>query len=121
MITYSSLYRDEGIVFDKDWVDKYNINCLRWNSNNDCSQAESGDKNAHSNSSSEILDNNDLSEGEAEIPVGATDTMLTATDFLEDSERQNTLNIAPAEGNRPLSVFRDKYCEELAYLGIFLG
>ena len=47
--------------------------------------------------------------------------MLTATDLLEDSERQNTLNIAPAEGNRPLSVFRDKYCEELAYLGIFLG
>ena len=47
--------------------------------------------------------------------------MLTATDFLEDSERQNTLNIAPAEGNRPLSVFRDKCCEELAYLGIFLG
>ena len=47
--------------------------------------------------------------------------MLTATDFLEDSERQKTLNIAPAEGNRPLSVFRDKYCEELAYLGIFLG
>ena len=47
--------------------------------------------------------------------------MLTTTDFLEDSERQNTLNIALAEGNRPLSVFRDKYCEELAYPGIFLG
>ena len=47
--------------------------------------------------------------------------MLTAIAVLEDSERQNTLNIAPAEGNRPLSVFRDKYCEELAYLGIFLG
>ena len=25
LITNSSLYRDEGIVFDKDWVDKYNI------------------------------------------------------------------------------------------------
>ena len=53
----------------------------------------------------EILDNNDLSEGEAEIPVCVTDTMLTATDFLEDSERQNTLNITPAEGNRPFLCF----------------
>ena len=58
-------------------------------------------------------------EDEAEMPAGVTDTMLTATDFLEDSERQNILNIAPAEGNRPLSVSRDKYSEELAYPGIF--
>ena len=28
-----------------------------------------------------------------------TDTMLTATDFLEDGEWQNILNIAPTEGN----------------------
>ena len=53
--------------------------------------------------------------------AGVTDTIFTATDFLEDEERQNILNIAPGEGNRPLSVFRDKYCEELAYPGIFLG
>ena len=31
------------------------------------------------------------------------------------------VNVAPAESSRPLSVFRDKYCEELAYPGIFLG
>lgn len=47
--------------------------------------------------------------------------MLTATDFLEDNERQNILNVAPAEESRLLSVFRDKYSEELAYPGIFLG
>ena len=29
--------------------------------------------------------------------------------------------MAPAEGNRPLSVFQDKYSEELAYPNIFLG
>ena len=55
--------------------------------------SESGDKNAHSNSSSDKLDNNELSEGEAEILVCVTDTMLTATDFLEDSEWQNILNM----------------------------
>lgn len=59
------------------------------------------------------------SEDEAEIPAGVTDTMLTATDFLEDNERHH--NVAPAEGNGPLSIFREKFCEELTYPGIFLG
>ena len=69
---------------------------------------------------SENLNNQNESEDQ-QIPAGVTDTLFTATDFLEDNERQNILNVAPAEGNRPLSVFRDKYCEELAYPGIFLG
>ena len=30
-------------------------------------------------------------------------------------------NIAPGERSVPLSIFRDKYSEELAYQGIFLG
>ena len=47
--------------------------------------------------------------------------MLTPPDFVDDSERQHILNVAPGEGNRPLSVFKDKYSEELAYPGIFLG
>ena len=51
-----------------------------------------------------------------ELPGG-----LDATDFLGDAERQYVLNAAPGEGNIPLSVFRDKYSEELAYPGIFLG
>ena len=41
--------------------------------------------------------------------------------FLEDNERQYVLNLAPAEGSRPLYIFRDKFSEEMAYLGIFLG
>jgi len=44
--------------------------------------------------------------------------MLTSPDFLEDSKCRHILNVAP---DRPLSIFRDKYCEELAYPGIFLG
>jgi hypothetical protein len=47
--------------------------------------------------------------------------MLTPSDFVDDSEREHILNVAPGEGNRPLSVFKDKYSEELAYPGIFLG
>ena len=47
--------------------------------------------------------------------------MLTPPDFVDDSEREHILNVAPGEGNRSLSVFKDKYSEELAYPGIFLG
>ena len=68
-----------------------------------------------------INDEDNWSEDEVEIPAGVTDTMLTATDFMTDNERQQILNVAPGEGSTPLSVFRDKYSEELAYPGIFLG
>ena len=66
-------------------------------------------------------DEDQWSEDEAEIPAGVTDTMLTAPDFVTDNERQYILNVAPGESNRPISIFRDKYSEELAYPGIFLG
>ena len=75
----------------------------------------------------EILESEDewsedeWSEDEAEIPAGVTDTMLTKTDFIEDSETKYILSVAPGEGNKPLSIFRDQYSEELAYPGIFLG
>ena len=47
--------------------------------------------------------------------------MSTSTDFAEDNDWQYILNLAPAEGSRPLSVLRDKFSEEMAYPGIFLG
>ena len=46
--------------------------------------------------------------------------MLTATGFLEGSERAQIYNIAPGKRSIPLSIFRDKYSEELAP-GTFLG
>ena len=50
-----------------------------------------------------------------------TDTLLTATEFLDKNEWQHILNVTPAEGNRPLSILRDTYSEELANPGMFLG
>ena len=50
-----------------------------------------------------------------------TDIMLTPPDFVDDRKRQVIYNFAPAEGNRPLSIFRDQYSGEMAYSGIFLG
>ena len=63
----------------------------------------------------------DWTEDDAEIPAGVTDTMLTAIDFLEDNEGAQIYNIALGEGSVPLSIFRDKYSEELAYPEIFIG
>ena len=45
------------------------------------------------------------SENETESPAGVTDTILTSIDFVEDNERQYIINLAPAEGSRPLSLF----------------
>ena len=73
-------------------------------------------------SCNEVVDIEDQwSEDEAEIPAGVTDTMLTNSDFVELSESQHILHVAPGEGSTPLSIFRDQYSEELAYPGIFLG
>ena len=47
----------------------------------------------------ELLRDDEWSEGETEVPDSVTDTMFTATDFLEDNERQHICNVAPAEGN----------------------
>ena len=47
--------------------------------------------------------------------------MLTATGFIEGSERAKIYNLAPGETSVPLSIFKDKYSEELAYPGIFLS
>ncbi|KAL9970346.1 hypothetical protein ACROYT_G022703 [Oculina patagonica] len=58
---------------------------------------------------------------ESEMCAGTLDTMLTSPDFVEDCEREKVLNFAPGESNHPISVFKDQYCEELAYPGIFYG
>ena len=123
LIDNSNLYRDEGIVFDNNWVNKYNIE-INQDQNDDSEignpQLESVNRNNDKNDSDGV-DKADWSEDEEVIPAGVTDTMFTAASFLGESEQQHILNIAPAESNRPLSVLRDKNCEELAYPGIFLG
>ena len=113
LMSNSTLYKDEGIVFNEDWANTYVT---------EVAQLENDDNEMEWNGNlSENLNNQNESEDVQQIPAGVTDTLFTATDFLEDNERQNILNVAPGERNQPLSVFRDKYCEELADPGIFLG
>ena len=73
-----------------------------------------------SNKAKQCTNEGEWSEDEEESPAGITDTMLTPADYVEDNERQYILNVAPAEDSRPVSIFRNKFSEELAYPGIFL-
>ena len=53
-------------------------------------------------------------EDDQENNSGVLDTMLTSPDFLEDEERELHYILAPGQGRPPISVFKDKYSEELA-------
>ena len=123
----SNLYREHGISFSEDRIARCNITSQNETESEDTSQASCNEQisdtcNAERTAGKEISEiHDDWTEVDAEIPAGLTDTMLTATDFLGDDERQQIYNIAPGEGSVPLSIFRDKYSEELAYPGIFLG
>ena len=117
LMSHSNLYKDEGIVLNNDWINQHSQDANDVNNDNSNLQQDTIDE----TSDTEEIIHNEIPQDESESTAGVTDTMFTATDFLEGEERQNILNIAPGEGNRPLSVFRDKYCEELAYPGRFLG
>ena len=122
IVNNSSLYREEGIMLNQNWSENNgNLHECNVEEHEDQSQDIDCDTLNVGKTNEMLNDEDEWSEIEAEIPAGVCDTMLTATNFMDDSERQDILNVAPAEGNRPLSVFRDKYSEELAYPGIFLG
>ena len=114
----STLYQDQGITFNPEWE----INFDQSNELNEPIDDTSETIDSQNPNNDILADQDDqFSEDEAEIPAGVTDSMLTPPDFVHDSEREHILNVAPGEGNRPLRVFKDKYAEELAYPGIFLG
>ena len=60
-------------------------------------------------------------EDDQENSSGVLDTLLTSPDFLEDEERELQYVLAPGQGRTPVSVFKDKYSEELAYPNIYCG
>ena len=122
LVDNSSLYREEGITFNNTWLESSpNVVLTADDSDVEKTVNDLPDIDNSVNKTQLPPDDEQWSEDEAEIPAGVTDTMLTAPDFVTDNERQYILNVAPGEGSRPISIFRDKYSEELAYPGIFLG
>ena len=114
LVNTSPLYEGQGITIDQNW-----LRSLPVSTDETCDSIET-QNDADDETTSNIPDDQ-LSEDEAEIPAGTMDSMLTTSDFVSDSEKQEIYNFAPGEGNKPLSVFRDQFSEEMAYPGIFLG
>ena len=114
LVNTSPLYQDQGITIDENWLREVQNSLDEAN----ISSAISNDTDSQAIKKS-VED--EWSEDETEIPAGVTDTMLTPPDYVHNTERQQIYNIAPGEGNTPLSVFSNQYSEEMAYPGIFLG
>ena len=122
LLNNTSLYGEEEITLNHNWIANSSYVLLDECNDHqpeDLAQDIYNELNTD-NQKKSLNEEGDWSEDEAEIPAGVTDTMLTPTDLLGDSGRQYVLNVAPREGNIPLSLFRAKYSEELAYPGIFL-
>ena len=116
----SDLYKEEGFALNENWLDNYNealTGDIETTDDEDVVLTE----NKQINEETSQNDEDEWSDDEADICADVTGTLLTPPDFADDNQRQCILNLAPAEGNMPLSVFRDEYSEELAYPGIFLG
>ena len=98
----STLYKDEGIVFNEDWANTYVT---------EVAQLENDDNEMECNDNlSENLNNQNESEDVQQIPAGVTDTLFTATDFLEDNERQN-IQPRPHTEQRKVKVTYSDICK----------
>lgn len=66
---------------------------------------------------------NSANDDETDEPdsAGVSESLFTGVDYLEDTERHKIYSMAPGEGTRPISIFTDRYSEELSFPQIFLG
>ena len=130
IIRNSELYRGEGVTFNESWIANYQHELSQQENENILTDITTNTTVINNTEIAEVTSFNEncfvensgeCSENEVEMPPGVSDTMLTPTDFLDDNSRNKILNVAPGEGNKPLSIFQDKYSVEMAYPGIFLG
>ena len=50
------------------------------------------------------------------IVSNETSLISNILEIPEEVDKEGVVSIAPGEGKRPMSIFKDKYCEELAFL-----
>lgn len=86
--------------------------------------SEADDSDLHVEGSN-LYDNNSkehwIQVDDSQLIAAATDTMLASPNFMDNLEHEKVLIVAPQEGNKPLGIFKDEHCEELAYPTIFCG
>ena len=134
LVNKSELFKNEGIQVSDSWVDAVERNnSAEWSefvegevSSNVCCErnnedtSESNDAfHCNSDGTCHISENDDQWCEVDERPSGVTDTLLQDPDPIQDVDK--IINIAPAEGARPLGLFIDKDSEFLAFPTIFCG
>ncbi|CAB3990458.1 ATP-dependent DNA helicase PIF1 [Paramuricea clavata] len=94
LVNTSELYREQGITFDQHWLSYFDVTTP--NSDNENTKVDQTNL-----TSSE----DEWSEDEAEIPAGVIDSMLTPTDFVDDTERQHIYTVLHLVKLGPASLF----------------
>lgn len=109
LVTHSKLFQNEGILINEQWsLESQYDNSFTHESLN----IEGGQNN-------EIITETDSSDDDnTQECAGNCDTLLHPADFRE---LNRILNIAPAEGNHPLSMFQDRFSEFLCFPSIYCG
>ena len=112
LATNSALYRQEGVSFSEDRISSYNVN-LPQSETDSANLSQIYDQMSSSCNVKDIANeckqlDDGWTEVDAEIPAGITDTMLTATDFLEDSESLIFNKYTPKNSMTILGVFKTK-------------
>ena len=101
LLDTSELYKEANVSVDDNWTDE------KLNVTDDISSQTQGSVDEESDTFSEVDD-------EESTPVM---TLLDDQTF----DKSEILSVAPGEGQRPLSIFRDPYSEYLAFPTLFCG
>ncbi len=99
LINTSSLYQEQGITLDENWIASIESESIPRDHNNN--------SNGPNDQTNSVSPEDDWSEDEVEIPAGITDSMLTAPHFVDDNKRQPIYNL-----------LQQKVIDHLAYLEI---
>jgi len=123
LIHTGELYKQENIKINSQWLKEFgNFHIHESMSTENVSESDNSDLHVEgSNLNEGNSRENWIEVDDLQLIAGVTDTMLTSPNFMDNAECEKVLNVAPGEGNKPLSLFKDKYCEELAYPNIFCG
>lgn len=100
LVDNSELYKEEGVVFNDAWDPAILTS----------QQEEVKEEDA--------VDDWDETNADDQ-PAGTMDTLLQPQDIT--TEANQIFSFAPAEGNKPVSIFLDKHSEELSFPTIFCG
>lgn len=112
LIENSQLYQEENITLQtSNLLHELNANDL---------ENQSDETAINSNENMASSDDEFCENDKQDLPTGIFETLLD-NDFPQDVIPDKILSYAPGEGNNPLGIFQDKYCEELSFPTLFCG